>query len=71
MSRLLRWPRVRPLGLLLRSPAHRVMRMLHLTRFDCQVQEASGGCESRRHANASAAASDLAAAAGGSVIQIS
>lgn len=39
MSHALRWPRVRPLGVLLQSPAHRVVRVLHVTQSHWQVPE--------------------------------
>ncbi|MDM0052811.1 hypothetical protein [Variovorax sp. J22R115] len=33
----MRWPRVRPLVVLLQSPAHRVMRVLHVTQSQWQL----------------------------------
>jgi hypothetical protein len=36
-SRLPRWPQVRPLGLLLQSPAHRVVRVLQVTQTNWQL----------------------------------
>lgn len=38
----LRWPRVRPLGMLLQLPAHRVMRVLHVTQSHWQLPERRG-----------------------------
>ena len=36
----LRWPRrVRSLGVLLQTPAHRVVRVLHVTQFHWQLPE--------------------------------
>ncbi|WP_174262625.1 hypothetical protein [Variovorax sp. SRS16] len=32
-----RWPRVRPLVVLLQSPAHRAVRVLHVTQSNWQV----------------------------------
>lgn len=37
LSPSFRWPRVRPLKTLLQSPAHRVMRVLHVTRSNWQM----------------------------------
>jgi len=34
-----RWPRTRPLGVLLQSPAHRVMRVLLVTQTHWQLPE--------------------------------
>jgi hypothetical protein len=36
---VLRWPRARPLVVLLQSPAHRVLRVLHVTQSNWQVQD--------------------------------
>jgi hypothetical protein len=38
----LRWPRVRPLVVLLQSPAHRVMRVLHVTQSHWLVEDKRG-----------------------------
>ncbi|MDM0075343.1 hypothetical protein QTH90_13165 [Variovorax sp. J2P1-59] len=38
----MRWPRVRPLVVLLQSPAHRVMRVLHVTQSHWQLPERRG-----------------------------
>ncbi|MDM0107453.1 hypothetical protein QTH97_21075 [Variovorax sp. J22R24] len=35
----MRWPHVRPLVVLLQSPAHRVMRVLHVTQSHWQLPE--------------------------------
>jgi hypothetical protein len=37
-----RWPRVRPLVMLLQTPAHRVMRVLHVTQSNWQLPEHRG-----------------------------
>ena len=37
----LRWPRVQPLVALLQSPAHRVVRVLHVTQTNWQLPEPS------------------------------
>ncbi|MDI3381766.1 hypothetical protein ACFPPF_19455 [Xenophilus aerolatus] len=41
--RFLRWPRVRPLGQLLQSPAHQVVRVLHVTQSNWQLPERRRG----------------------------
>ena len=39
MARAWLWPRPRPLVALLQSPAHRVLRVLHVTRSHWQVRQ--------------------------------
>lgn len=36
-----RWPRPRPLVALLQSPAHRVLRVLHVTRSQWQLPQSA------------------------------
>jgi hypothetical protein len=43
-SGTLPWPRVRPLGLLLQTPAHRVTHVLQVTQSNWQLSERRPAC---------------------------